>query len=76
MDELKASEAPVITVTQTTRLLSDIEGRTLDERTVRRACEAGQLPCVRVGRRMLVVREKLLAMITSDQASPGAPPAA
>jgi excisionase family DNA binding protein len=65
LDQLRASAAAVLTVTQTTALLSDLEGRRLDERTVRRACEDGQLPCIDVGRRVLIPREPLLKLLTS-----------
>ena len=63
LDELRASTAVFLNVTQVTRLTADLDGVTLDERTVRRACEEGQLPCVRFGRRWLIPREQLLAML-------------
>jgi excisionase family DNA binding protein len=68
IDEVRESDAAVLTVTQVTELLSDLEGRQLDERTVRRACEDGQLPCIHVGRRVLIPREPLLALLTARAA--------
>lgn len=63
MDELRASNSAVVTIADTARLLG------VDVRTVSRACEDGQLPCIRVGRRILIVREKLLAMLSADEAT-------
>ena len=71
LDDLRASHATVLTVTQTARLLTDLDGDHLDERTVRRACEDGQLPCVRVGRRLLIPREPLLALLSTPRYSDG-----
>ncbi|HEY3715128.1 MAG TPA: helix-turn-helix domain-containing protein [Jatrophihabitantaceae bacterium] len=71
LDELRASTATVLTVTQTASLLRDLEGDTVDERTVRRACEEGQLPCIRVGRRILIIRERLLSMLDTPPPSAG-----
>jgi excisionase family DNA binding protein len=34
----------------------------VDERTVRRACEDGQIPSIRVGRRLLIPRDKFVAL--------------
>ena len=51
----------------------------LDERTVTRGIQAGDLPSVRVGRRVLVPRLPLLALLTGESAavrSGGPPPAA
>lgn len=73
LDEVRASTATVLTVTQTARLLSDLDGDTPDERTVRRACEDGQLPCIRVGKRILIPREQLLALISAPNNSESAP---
>lgn len=66
LDELRASGAAVLTVTQTADVLRDLEGHRPDERTVRRAAETGQIPCVRVGRRLLIPRLPLLAMLEAD----------
>lgn len=57
LDELRASTAATVTVTDVAALLD------VDERTVRRACEDDQLPSITVGRRILIIREKLLAML-------------
>jgi hypothetical protein len=43
----------------------------VDERIVRRGCEDGQIPSIRVGRRLLVVREKSLAMLTAFEGPDG-----
>ncbi len=58
LDQLRLSPAAVITITAVAGLLE------VDERTVRRGCASGQIPSITVGRRVLVVREKLLAMLT------------
>ena len=66
LDQLRSSPAAVITIAAVAGLLD------VDERTVRRGCEDGQIPSIRVGRRVLVVREKLLAMLTAPhEKSPG-----
>jgi len=57
LDEIRASTATILTITDVAALLD------VDERTVRRACEDGQLPSVRVGRRILIPREQLLAVL-------------
>lgn len=59
LDDLRASTAAALTVTQVAGLLD------LDERTVRRGCEDGQLPCIRVGRLLRIPREPLLALLTT-----------
>lgn len=65
LDELRASPRAVITVTEAAALLE------CDERTVRRACEAGQLPVVYVGARILIARERLLPLLTTPDISDG-----
>lgn len=65
LDDVRASTAAVLTVTHVARLLTDLDGEHLDERTVRRACEDGQLPCIRVGRRLLIPRLPLLALLSA-----------
>ncbi|MDX6307179.1 MAG: hypothetical protein QOI06_225 [Nocardioidaceae bacterium] len=60
---LRDSQATVLTITQTAAVLEDIEGKRPDERTIRRACERGQLPCVRVGARLYVPRLALLELL-------------
>jgi hypothetical protein len=71
LDELRESDATVLTPAQTADVLRDVEGHRLDERTVRRAAETGQIPCVRVGRRLLIPRLPLLAML---EGGPDRPP--
>jgi excisionase family DNA binding protein len=61
--DITADTSPVLTVSDTAALLG------LDTRTVRRACERGELPAVKVGRRTLVVRAKLAAMLSAREAS-------
>ena len=66
LDEARSSARAVLTVTEVAALLE------CDERTVRRACEDGQLPAIYVGRRILIVRERLLALLTTpDLDEPG-----
>lgn len=76
LGELRTSQATVLTVTQLARLLVDLDGQHVDERTVRRAAEDGQLPCVRVGRRILFPRLQILALLdspTNSEAGPASP---
>jgi excisionase family DNA binding protein len=68
LDDLRASTKVALTVTDVARLLG------LDERTVRRACEDGQLPCLRIGARRLIPREPLLALLSAPNVR-GASPA-
>lgn len=57
LDELRASRAAVVTVAQTASVFG------VDVRTVTRAIENGELPVVRLGRRVLVPRLPLLAAL-------------
>jgi excisionase family DNA binding protein len=50
----------VITVTEAAELLS------LDPRSVRRGIQEGNLPGIKVGRRILIPVPKLLAMLETD----------
>jgi len=59
LDDLHTTTAAALTVTQVGSLLD------VDERTVRRACEDGQLPCLHVGRRLLIPTEALRALLTT-----------
>jgi excisionase family DNA binding protein len=68
IDDLRASKAATLSIAQTTRVLADLDGNQLDERTVLRAAERGQLPSIKVGRRVLIVRERLLAMLDQPAA--------
>lgn len=69
LDGLRASNAAAMTVTQVASLLE------LDERTVRRACEDGQLPCLHVGRRLLIPTEPLRALLCPSTPGMSADPA-
>lgn len=69
LDELRRSSKAALTVTDVARLLE------LDERTVRRACEDGDLPSIRIGRRLLVPTAPLLALLGAAPDLDGAGPA-
>jgi excisionase family DNA binding protein len=60
LDDLRASTAAVVPVADVASLLE------IDPRTVLRGCEDGQLPSIRVGRRVLIPRLRLLAMLDAD----------
>lgn len=60
LDQVRTSPRAALTVTDVARLLE------LDERTVRRACEDGDLPSLRVGRRLLLPRLPLLTLLGAD----------
>lgn len=64
LDQLRAGDKAAVTVTDVARLLG------VDERTVRRACEDGDLPSIRVGRRVLLPRLPLLALLGAED-TPG-----
>jgi excisionase family DNA binding protein len=57
LDDLRTTKDAGWSVTQVADLLD------IDERTVRRACEDGQLPCLHVGRRLLIPTEPLRALL-------------
>jgi excisionase family DNA binding protein len=61
---LQASDAATVSVAATAEVLG------VDERTVTRALRDGQLPSVRVGRRVLVPRLRLLAVLGGEGATP------
>lgn len=63
LDALRASTANVLTIAQTAQALADADGHQLDERTIRRAVEGGQIPGIRVGKRWLVPRLALIAIL-------------
>lgn len=70
LDELRASRAAVVTVTQAAALLG------IDVRTVSRAIHNGELPALRIGRRLLIPRLQLLAQLgASDALAPDDSPA-
>jgi excisionase family DNA binding protein len=60
--EARQSQVAALTILQTAQLLQ------VDVRTVSRACEEGQLPHLRIGRRLLIPRLPLLALLGADQA--------
>ena len=57
LEDLRTSRAAVVTVAQAAAIL------TVDVRTVSRAIANGELPAVRLGRRMLIPRLPLLATL-------------
>ncbi|TFV49528.1 helix-turn-helix domain-containing protein [Blastococcus sp. TF02A-35] len=65
------SEAAALTVAQVAQILE------VDVRTVSRACDEGQIPSLRVGRRLLIPRLPLLALLGAapdmDEAGPASP---
>jgi len=69
LDEARTSTAAALTVTQVAALLE------VDVRTVSRACEDGQLPSLRIGRRLLIPRLPLLSLLGAapDDSEAGAP---
>lgn len=69
MTWLKSIDDAAITIADTVRVLG------VDERTVSRAIDAGEIPAVRIGRRVLVPRLRLLAMFDAPSPTPiGAQP--
>ena len=61
---LQASGEATISVAATAEVLG------VDERTVTRAIRGGQLPSVRVGRRLLIPRLRLLAVLSEEVGAP------
>ncbi|WP_448639707.1 helix-turn-helix domain-containing protein [Geodermatophilus sp. URMC 63] len=57
LDELRISRAAVVTVAQAASVFG------VDVRTVARAIKNGELPAVRLGRRVLIPRLPLLAVL-------------
>jgi hypothetical protein len=57
LDTLRRMTSATITRELTAQVLDT------DPRTVTRGCELGQIPHVRVGRRLLVLREPLIAVL-------------
>jgi excisionase family DNA binding protein len=57
LDELRASGSAVVAISDTAELLK------IDPRTVLRAAERGELPSIKVGRRVLILREPLLTRL-------------
>lgn len=60
LDDIRASTKAALTMAEVARLLD------LDVRTVSRGCANGDLPALRVGRRTLVPRERLIAMLSAE----------
>jgi excisionase family DNA binding protein len=69
LDDLRASRSAVVTVAQAASVLG------VDVRTVTRAIQNGELPALRLGRRVLIPRLPLLATlgVPADDGSPDAP---
>lgn len=71
LDQARASTAAALTRTQVAALLD------VDERTVTRAVDEGQLPAIRLGRRVLIPRLPLLALLGAaperSEAGPASP---
>ena len=61
LEQARRSQVAALTITETAQLLQ------VDVRTVSRACEEGQLPHLRIGRRLLIPRLPLLALLGADQ---------
>ena len=69
LDELRISRAAVVTVAQAASVVG------VDVGTVSRAIENGELPALRLGRRVLIPRLPLLAVLGADDSAPGDPAA-
>lgn len=61
LDDLRASGAAVVTVAEAASLLG------VDVRTVSRAIQDGELPVLRLGRRILIPRLRLLELLGVDE---------
>jgi excisionase family DNA binding protein len=59
LDEVRGMQTAVLTMADVASLLN------VDTRTVRRACEDGQIPSIHVGRRVLIPRDRLLALLSA-----------
>ncbi len=66
LEWLKTTNQAAITRPQTAQVLG------VDERTVARAIDAGELPSLQIGRRVLVPRLPLLRLLGADTASEAA----
>ena len=58
--QARRSENAVLTRTEIAAILN------VDARTVTRGIEAGEIPSIRLGRRVLVPREPFIALMTGD----------
>lgn len=63
LEEARRSPRATLTIREAAALLS------VDPRTVSSAAAAGEIPCVRIGRRVLIPREPLLALLTAQTTS-------
>ena len=67
LEELRACQSAVITIAEAAAVLG------VDARTVSRAVQSGELPALRVGRRLLIPRLPLLVRLGVVDASSDAP---
>ncbi|MEV8194253.1 helix-turn-helix domain-containing protein [Rhodococcus pyridinivorans] len=65
LSAVRASDAAALTIADVAAVLG------VDVRTVSKGIEAGTIPSVRLGRRVLIPREKFLALWTADPAPEG-----
>jgi excisionase family DNA binding protein len=68
LDELRASRSAVVTIADAAAVLG------IDARTVSRAMQNGDLPALRVGRRLLIPRLLLLACLGAAESPQAANP--
>lgn len=64
LEEARSSELAALTITEAARLMR------VDPRTVSAAAAAGEIPSVRMGRRLLIPREAFLALLDGAPARP------
>jgi excisionase family DNA binding protein len=62
LEDLRDSRSAVVTVAQAASVFG------VDVRTVSRAIESGELPALRLGRRILIPRLPLLALLGAEHA--------
>ena len=68
LDDLRASRSAVVTIADAAAVLG------VDARTVSRAVQNGELPALRVGRRLLIPRLLLLACLGAAESPRAADP--
>ena len=68
LDDLRASRSAVVTIADAAAVLG------VDARTVSRAVQNGELPALRVGRRLLIPRLLLLACLGATESPRAADP--
>lgn len=61
LNDVRASKKAALTIKEVARVLQ------LDIRTISGAASNGELPCVRVGRRVLIPREAFLALLENNK---------